>query len=200
MTETRSPEKKSWGCWWVALVSIALVLWAIFKVLPTSVPVEQAKEMAGLEQVRTIAIALNDYAADHDGAYPEGASSTEVFQKLLDGKYVSDPKTFFVLIAGKVPAASNQLSSQNVCFDVTTGATARSSIYLPLVFTTGYDVKYAAGVNAVRSSDVLGLLHGMAVAYRDNSAHFRRAAPDGSVPLVPKAFDAGKETYRQLKP
>jgi hypothetical protein len=144
---------------------------------------------------------MNAYAADHGGAYPEGGSSTEIFQKLLDGHYVSDPQTFFVLMGGKFPADTNQLDARNVCFDVTAGASPKSPGDLPLVFTSGFDVSYKPGVNATHATDIVGIVHGIAVGYRDGSVHFRHAAPDGTVPnVVPAGFDAGGERYRQLKP
>ncbi len=177
------------------------VLWTVRGLGPIAQVVDQEREARGIKQVQLIAAALNSYARDHHGAYPDGSTSTDVFQKLLDGKYVDDPKVFFTLLPAKIPADSKQLEAQNVCFDFTAGASANSPGDLPLVFTTGYDVTYTAGSNARHASDLPGIFHGMAVDYKDGSAHFRRAAADGSVPnVVPKDFDAKGETYRQVRP
>ena len=51
-------------------------------------------------------------------------TSTEVFQKLLDEKYIADPSIFFLAMPGKVKATSQTLTADNVCFDVTSGITA----------------------------------------------------------------------------
>jgi hypothetical protein len=199
-----TPGKKKGCLGWivVALVLIAaLAIWTLRGHGPISKGIADVHEVDGVAQVHSIVKAMTAYAADHGGAYPEGASSTEVFQKLLDDHYVSDTKTFFVLTGGKYPADSSQLQSQNVCFDVTAGASAKSPDDLPLVFATGFKVTYAAGAHATHATDIAGILPGIAVGYKNGSAHFRRSAPDGSVPdVVPAGFDARGETYRQLTP
>jgi hypothetical protein len=203
MAEAEQVEKK--GCMgWVVLALIAaaaLTIWTLLGRGPISKGIEEAHEFDGVAQAQAIVKAMHAYATDHGGAYPEGGTSTEVFQKLLDGHYVSNPKTFFVLTGGKFPADSNQLDSRNVCFDVTAGASPKSPADLPLVFTAGFDVTYRPGVNATHATDIVGILHGIAVGYNDGSAHFRRAAADGTVPdVVPADFKAEGETFRQLKP
>ena len=196
-------EKK--GCMgWVVLglaAVVALAIWTWLGHGPLAQGIEKARVMEGISQVNAIVQAMDAYAKDHGGAYPEGNTSTEVFQKLLDGRYVSDPKIFFVLTGGKYPAASSQLDARNVCFDVTGGATAKSPDDLPLVFTSGFNVKYAPGVNATHATDIVGIVHGMAICAKDGRAHFQRETADGSVPdFFPAAAVTKDEHYRQLKP
>ena len=92
------------------------------------------------------------YATDNiqnGNAYPDGNSSTEVFQKLLDGNYCSDPSVFYLPLAGKTPAVAGQkLKPENVCWDVTSGVDSSASD-VPLVFMTGYKVTYVPGGSAV---------------------------------------------------
>jgi len=203
MAEKEPAEKK--GCMgWVVLGLIAvagLIIWTWLGHGPIHRGIEEAHEIDGVTQAQAIVKAMHAYAADHGGAYPSGSTSTEIFQKLLDGHYVTGPETFFVLTGGKFPADSNQLDSRNVCFDVTAGASPKSPADLPLVFTTGFNVTYKPGVNATHATDIVGILHGIAVGYNGGATHFRHAASDGTVPnVVPADFDAKGETYRQLEP
>ncbi len=168
---------------------------------PITKGIEKAKESAAIQQSRAIELAMVAYA-DHNGAYPGGSTSTQVFQKLLDGNYIADPGLFYILgMPGKVRATSNQLTADNVCFDVTSGITASSPDQLPVVFVTGYTIHYSGGVPP---DSLPGFVHpfpGMAVAYKNSSAHFWQALPDGRVPgVVPVAFDPGGATYQQLTP
>ena len=189
---------------WLAVVVVLLgllVFWTERGHGPIAKGIEEAHEIDGVTQVKAIVQAMNAYAAVHGGAYPTGDTSTEVFQKLLDGHFVSDPKTFFVLTGGKFPADSNQLDSRNVCFDVTAGASAKSPDDLPLVFTSGFEVKYKPGVNASHSSDIVGILHGIAVGYKGGAAHFRHEVSDGTLPnFFPADAEAEGAGYRQLEP
>ena len=85
------------------------------------------------------------YAEDHNGAYPMGKSSTEVFQKLIDEGYVNDPAIFWsewLKVPGKTKPTSNTLKPENVCWDVTVPVGAHSDDSLPLVFLTGYRIDY----------------------------------------------------------
>jgi hypothetical protein len=67
----------------------------------------QARRDAEMQQCRQIGLMLFQYATDHvtDNPFPDGKSSTEVFQKLIDGGYCNDPGVFFVPLSGKSKAA-----------------------------------------------------------------------------------------------
>jgi hypothetical protein len=105
---------------------------------------------AAMQTAHALGLAMFSYANDHDGQYPNGKSSTEVFQKLIDGQYVNDSSIFYVPMSGKMKSVPKQkLKPENVSFDVTTGADLHSSDKLPLVFLTGYKVDYAPGTPAV---------------------------------------------------
>jgi len=152
-------------------------------------------------QTGYLADVLNRYASDHGGAYPDGQTSTEVFQKLIDEKYIFDPTVFYFPMKGKTKPTGTKLTADNVCFDLTSGVTAKSSKSLPIVFTTGYNITYAAGTGA--NSDTTGHddLKGIAVTYLNGSSSFQAAAETGAVPnFVDSGFDSTGATYRQLKP
>lgn len=152
-------------------------------------------------QTGYLADVLNRYANDHGGAYPDGQTSTEVFQKLLDEKYIFDPTVFYFPMKGKTKPVGARLTADNVCFDVTGGATTKSSKFLPIVFTTGYNVTYAAGTPA--ESDIAGRddVKGIAVTYLDGSSSYLPTAGQGSAAnFIDPHFEAAGATYRQLKP
>ena len=110
----------------------------------------RGREDAWVEQAHQIGIAMLAYATDNAGSYPTGASSTEVFQKLVAGDYVSDLSTFLVsLVPNKTKVTSAKLAPENVCFDVTGGLDSNSPDSLPVVYLTGYKVVYKVGSPAV---------------------------------------------------
>ena len=90
------------------------------------------------------------YANDHNQNYPDGKSSTEVFQKLIDGGYISDPAIFYIPMVGKIKAGVGQrLKPENVCWDVTSPVDSSAPDGLPIVFSTGYKVNYVPGGAAI---------------------------------------------------
>ena len=168
---------------------------------PITKGIAAAKANAGMQTARYIELSMFQYANDHNGAYPSGRTSTEVFQKLIDEKYISDPAIFYIKMPGKTRPTSNQLTAENVCYDVTSGVTANSSDFVPLVFSTGYTITYKAGVAATPDPTVKAPFQGIAVGYKNNSAAFKKAFPDGTVPLlIPEGFTPGAEVYLQLTP
>lgn len=175
-----------------------------------------------MQAAREIGLSMFQYSTDHDGKYPDGKSSTEVFQKLIDGKYISDPTIFYIPLPGKTePVFEQKLKSENVCWDVTCCLGPSDSDYLPVVFMTGYKVNYVPGGSAV--AIILNpyphydrcwidwwngyevARPGIAVCYKSNSAMFMELNlsknPDGTIPnFVPPQFDPQGKTYRQLTP
>ncbi len=190
---------------------------------PVTANRERALETARMLQARDICLALFQYANDHGGNYPDGKSSTEIFQQLLDEKYAGGANLFYIPLPGKVaPVAGQKLKPENVSFDVTAGADAPAPAALPLVFMTGYRVTYVPGGAAVRispppPSSLLGELsdwllspdvswkHGIPTAYAGPTARFLRhdpvQHPDGTIPdFVPPDFKPDGKIYRQLTP
>jgi hypothetical protein len=90
------------------------------------------------------------YANDNGGRYPDGNSSTEVFQKLIDANYVTDPSTFYLPLPGKTrPVPGQKLKPENVSWDITGGVTMKDSDGLPIVFMTGWKIAYVPDGGAV---------------------------------------------------
>jgi len=154
-----------------------------------------------MQKARAIGLIMFEYSIDHNGQYPSGKTSTEVFQKLIDAKYANDPGIFYVDMPGKIKPTSSTLTAENVCFDVTGGVTSQSSDKLPLVYLTGYTVTYTAGASATCDNLSGRPFPGIDVSYKGNNARFTKAEVNGDIlNFIPEDFTAGSEQYTQLRP
>lgn len=197
-------------------------------IIPPDGPGHLAKAMESrwMLQSRAIALLMAQYAQDHAGHYPDGKSSTEVFQKLLDEKYTDDPTLFYATYAlGKTkPLPDQPLKPENISFDITSEIDATTSTDIPVVFLTGYRVIYAPGSSAEPlikpdsnpSRTWIDWWHGapearihpetgIAVSYKDTSARWLKARLVANnistiTDFIPTTFDAHGKTYRQLTP
>jgi len=189
--------------------------------------IQRALESPEMQQARAINLLLFSYANDNDQRYPDGKSSTEVFQKLLDEFYTMDPAIFYLPLPGKAkPVPGQKLKPENVCFDVTGGVDATSPDLIPIVFMTGYRVTYGpdgTAVPIIKPYPPFGAeprtwsewWHGrpvrqppgagIGVAYKSNAAAFIKLADAGSegkmaLHFISISFKADGRTYRQLTP
>ena len=225
------PGKRKKGCGCLAISLTAVVLFVLLGIAlgPMTGSISKAKALATMMYTREIALSMEQYATDHNGQYPTGKSSTEIFQKLMDEGYVSDPSIF----AGGYPRlnkvaltnSNEKLKPENVGFDVTIPVDASSPGNLPLVFLTGYRINYSTGANALPlSSDIKDRIPCMAIGYKDASAAFITrgtllcpprgdsnfqvksvwgpgALSDGTIPnFIPADFDPKGKKYVQLTP
>ena len=172
----------------------------------------QAREGAACSVARQIGQLLFSYSVDHDGHYPEGKTSTEVFQKLLDGKYADDPVIFYIAMPGKIPPQGNRLKAENVGWDLPYPIDPSVPDNLPVVFMTGYKITYQAGAKAIlvdqsprtweqwwNGPDIRKMF--LAAFVKGNNAWIKRPDKDGSIPnFIPADFDPKGKTYRQLTP
>jgi hypothetical protein len=171
---------------------------------------------AAMQQTHSIYLAFSQYAQDHNGKYPSGHSSTEIFQKLVDGKYFEKYTAedgwvggqegldlFYVPLPGKTKAPSNILKPENICWDVTI-CDGPMPDKTPLIFLTGYKISYAPDSSAVPLfTSLWGRLDGIAVAYSDGNSRFVKNDPShgGNIPhFVPANFDPGTKKFQQLTP
>lgn len=211
---------------WVSAILTVILLWVAF-MQPSPGGIKRGPESACVQASHALGLALYSCAIDNNQQYPEGTSSTEVFQKLIDGGYVTDPVIFYIPMPGKErPLPGQKLKPKNVCWDVTTPADFSSPEGLPLIFMTGYKVNYVPGGAATPLSmpspqygferkpnwyeQMLGIstveyphFDGIAVFYKMNLASFAttRNAPDGTIPnFIPSDFKPDGKTYRQLTP
>jgi hypothetical protein len=211
---------------------IGIILFVLSIALgPIDGGIVHAPHNAAMERGRQIGQMLFSYATDNiknRNFYPDGASSTEVFQKLLDGGYCDDPSIFYVPMKGKVRPEAGQkvLKPENVSWDVTGGVDSSSPDPLPLVFLTGWKVIYAPSAVTVPlikpyprwawDNPNPGFFDwlfawspyndsGMAVFCKGGSAFFEKLTitpnGDGSIPnFIPPDFKPDGRTYRQLTP
>jgi len=144
------------------------------------------------------------YAMDNGGKYPVGKSSTEVFQKLLDEKYCSDPSVFYLEMPGKTKPTSSKLKPENVCWDITVPLDDHDSDFLPVVFLTGYKIQYFPGGDAAPiSASLKGQLQGISVGYKNHNTKYLKndGLSDGIVSsFISKDFDPAGKKYQQLTP
>jgi len=183
---------------------------------PITNGIEKAKESAALQQERAIAMAMFAYANDHNGNYPDApdapasgsvvtignvgqgaATSTEVFQKLLDGKYVADPGLFYLVMPGKVRPVSSVLAANNVCYDVTAGLTANSPRGIPLIYTTGFKFDFGRTIKITR--DGISPFPSFIGFYTGGKGVAFKLGPDGVISIAPP-FEIFGTGYRQLRP
>ena len=223
------PRKESGcnGCLGIFAILGILVLLCGVGLGPIGPGIKRGAESTCVQRVHGLGLAMFQYAVDNDGNYPDGKSSTEVFQKLLDGGYVTDPTFFFIPGNGKTrPVPGQKLKPENVCFDVTSGLLQNSPPELPVVFLTGFKIAYVPGSSAVptitRHPQFGGTYRtwsewwhndwpmgdfdpGIAVHYMANNSMWRNleTAPngDGTIPnFVSPDFKPDGKTYRQLTP
>jgi hypothetical protein len=196
-------EERSWPKWVLLFFCCLLVLPCLYGPItgPNGGGFEHAKESSAMLTSRTIGLCLYQYSLDNNGKYPDGASSTEVFQKLMDGKYVTDP-TIFYLSKSRPP--SDRLRPEYVSWDVTMPIDKNSPDGVPVVFSTGYRVEYKPGGRAVPLADKSRYNDdGIAVSYHSNSAAFLKKStqPDGSIlNFIPADTNLGTTHYIQLTP
>jgi hypothetical protein len=175
-------------------------------------------ESSLVQTAHALGLAMYSFASDNNGHYPDGKSSTEVFQQLLDGGYVTDPHFLYVRMAGKVEpdAGQKKLRPENIGWDVTGGVTQSDSGTLPLLFLTGLRISYSPGASAFPQQRELpeylptvphfwffggvGGVKGVAVFYVNNSSAWLNPENDSIPHFVGAAFDAHGKTYRQLTP
>jgi hypothetical protein len=205
--------------WLLSLFVVGCVFFYIHFVRPGIESIKEANKMA---DARDLGLTLFNYSEDHDGQYPEGKNSTEVFQKLLDGGYLVnddgsaklDLGVLYYPMPGKVKAAAGTkvLKPENICWDVTCCISKDDSEELPLLYLTGYKITYKPGGSAIPLPHPprtwLEWLHGkqypdkfIVATYKNNSSKHFKAMPDGTIPDFISIFfsDEGK-TYHQLTP
>jgi hypothetical protein len=231
----RASERKlipqAW--WFYGSFLFCLLLLFGFAFGPISNGILQAHQNALMQQGRQIGQMMFSYATDNvrnGNAYPDGKSSTDVFQKLLDAGYAEDPTVFYVPMPGKIePVKGQKLKPENVSWDITAPVDSNSSDLLPLVFLTGYRVSYVpsgADVPLIKPLPEYGYnIHtrtwfewlfgirpftyspsvGIVIFFKGNNAVFVRSngspSSHGSIPnFISPDFKPDGKTYRQLTP
>ena len=152
-----------------------------------------------------IEVALHKYAQKHKGLFPVGKSSTEIFQRLIDDGDAT-PRIFCLDLPGKQIALNNKLSSENVCYDFTEGATENSPAWLPIVIPTGYSINYKTG-EAIRlpsyaiTDDSINVVFPSSVITFPVTTYKFYFFKQSNINIMPnKPVEANVEQYHQLTP
>jgi hypothetical protein len=186
-----------WALFFIAFVAGVGLVWqpgqGRFRVIIV------ADDAAGMQAASTIGGALHAYAKDHGGKYPEGKSSTEVFQKLVDDGYITDASIFYLPMSGKSRAAGKVLKPENVCWDFTAGTRPDDPSNVAVVFSTGTQVDYARGKKAHVSADAPFGGKGVAV-YFANEVDAFLLAQNGELSVNDLSYNPKAEHYVQLTP
>ncbi len=95
----KTPQRKSSGCLLAVVIAFGFFIVLGVCLGPTGGP-GRAYQSSLVQTAHALGIALYSYANDNQGLYPDGTSSTEVFQKLMDGGYVTDPAIFYIAMDG----------------------------------------------------------------------------------------------------
>ena len=183
------PSVKRWYLVLILLAPVVLLLGILLPQNPSGI--RMAQENAAVQQAHGLALAMFQYATDHEGNYPAGKNSTEVFQKLIDGRYITNVDPLYLPLPGKRKARpGNRLKPENVGWDITTPVDSNSPDRLPIIFMTGYKVNYTLDTVAIplinpwpptptslekwwnHSRPAFGDIPGIAVAYKDLKRSF----------------------------
>ena len=209
-TEGKKPQRGTSGCLVACVVAFGFVV--VFGCCLGPIGSGgHGHQSAYVQASHAIGLAMYSYANDHNQLYPDGTSSTEVFQQLLDGGYVTDPSIFYAPMDGKTPLTDThkKLKPENVCWDVTGGVSGADAGQLPLVFLTGYRFAYAPGGGFTPLTPFPRYQHltrdsGEATFFVNNSCAWMVGPSQGSIysleHVLPADFNAHGKTYRQLTP
>jgi hypothetical protein len=212
MSNESQPKRPKRQILYFALMAVGITFIAAIFIAPLTDGMIKDTHSVDMQTARQIGTVLLAYSIDHGGRYPEGKSSTEIFQALIDQDYVTDPMLFYFAMPGKLPPQGKQLKPENISWDLTCCADSAAPDTLPLVFLTGYKVTYAAGASAVSLHPVprgwieewfgaSGRKTSMAVYYKGNNAASLPVDDSGLVAhFVSFDFDPKGKTYRQLTP
>jgi len=173
---------------------------------PITHGLENAKESAGLQTARTIALADFQYANDNGYSYASGNTSEDVAVALILGQYVTDPSLFSSSRTTAFSGATSGLTLTNgtsggfpasaICWDfivsgttptppatVPPGLTTSDPDGMPVVFSTGQTVTVPTqgpGGPIALGNGPFGQ-NGVAVCFKSNSAQFLKATVSGGV-------------------
>jgi prepilin-type N-terminal cleavage/methylation domain-containing protein len=184
----------------VVIAIIAILAGVAFG--PITQGLEKAKESAGMQTARTIALSMFQYQVDNSN-FPGGNKSQDVATALVQGGYITDPSIFAKdkshAYAGTT-ASITSMPASAICWDFFVESSQNTSVTppvyyglstsdpdgMPAVFSTGQVVTpptqgpsntplavNSAGTNPFGSN-------GMAICYKSNSAVFLKAINNGS--------------------
>jgi hypothetical protein len=209
-TEPPAPppdEKRKIPSWQIGAFLLAALLYLIFSA-PRSTNAPGEVMAPAVTKAQALGQVLAKYAADHDGKYPEGKTSTEIFQSLIDQGYLTDLSLLYYPMPGKIPATTKQLAPENVCWDMTGAVDANSPGDLPEVYSTGFNILYSLGSRPYSPplpwwqglTDHTYARDFMAICDHDGKAKSIFTGSTSELEFIPAELDLKGRTYVQLTP
>jgi len=172
------------------------------------------RESWKLENLKALGDAMRAYAAEHGGRYPEGVTSTEVFNVLIAEGYLEDHRValdggidksnLFAVVAGtgeedETNPETTRLKGPGVAWDATAGLDADTPADVPLLYTTGFDVTYAPGRRPIPQAGTEERLV-MVYTHGGRKLIFRLDDEENwEFPVMPESLPA-ENSLRQLRP
>lgn len=135
-----SAKRKALGCWFLAILGLVILAGLAD---PFSAPLQdKGRQMQAANNGRQILISLRGYAADHNGRFPEGATSNDAFRELFKGGLIDDERAFTASYSpfqpdnqiGEAPDYKAALERGENHWAMTRGLTEKSDPSTPLVF------------------------------------------------------------------
>lgn len=146
MSESK-PERRGWSVLQILVTLIAIVLLIGFAMPRHGVINEKANQSATMANARQIVTALNLYAQDHNGQYPDAnlagaSSSNEVFRRLNEEEILQDERIFGAKASkyvpdnniGEAPQFAQALEAGENHWAMTAGVTKDSGVFTPVIF------------------------------------------------------------------
>jgi len=155
---------------------------------------------------RQLGLLMMQYALDHEGQFPDGTTSTEAFQKLINAGILTSPNMLVLSLSKKDPVeAPAALTAANVDFDVIAPMDQNDPDWIPLLISSGWKVTLEPGsvpvlVDREAARAATGN-PGMVVFRKGGSVEILSMEDLKAGKLIPAdaIFPRGK-TYRQLRP
>jgi hypothetical protein len=157
---------------------------------------QQQPENASAAKAHNLAIASFSYANDNNQTYPTGSTSTAIFQKLFEGKYLIQPADVFLTTkGGKFSKPEDEpLTRSNVSWDYVTesnaGLTDSDPADIPILYScVASEPTWTAGINEVEiDQNCPWGTHGVTMVTLSQVASFERAKQGDEVALTTAAF------------
>jgi prepilin-type N-terminal cleavage/methylation domain-containing protein len=176
---------------------------------PITRAMKSAKQSAGMQTARTLALSEFQYANDNNSSYPDsgntgadngGVSASSVANCLINGGYISDPSIFFISgstleskYTGSMTLPVN-IPATSISFDFCgstngNGVNPNTPDQIPLVWSSNLNVTSSllqtastggGPVYVTVANTTPFATAGMAVCYKSNSASFVTATASGN--------------------
>jgi len=185
---------QSWAWLPRILVSVILVLAFVFGV-PFYLKIsETTNAMDACSHGRHILVSLKSYASEHEGKYPDGATSNDAFRELFKGGYMSEESLFTAANSpyipndriGESPGYTEALMPGENHWSMTKGLKEDSSGNAPLIFenpaVASWPPFWDAQAIGVAKPGRIWKNHTIVIARNDGSVGLDKL--DGDTPLV----------------